>query len=174
VFLLLGVVYQGKDMADNELRPFRGGLIDISVAEPVEPQHFAGAGARPNKIRLRPREPGMQIPKKCYKNPKFFIQKHKVEFKNHNFVAIYFKEPFDDHFYLKKHEIFLKHENRRILRGKWSELEPEFLTSRSRSHTKMDRLRNTDRHYIYCSRPLKRQFYYCIDRVPAWAASKRR
>jgi hypothetical protein len=36
-----------------------------------------------------------------------------------------------------------------IIRGKWSELEPEpeFLTSwsRSRSPTKMDRLRNTDR-----------------------------
>jgi hypothetical protein len=32
-----------------------------------------------------------------------------------------------------------------IIRGKWSELEPEpeFLTSWSRSRTKMDRLRNT-------------------------------
>jgi hypothetical protein len=35
---------------------------------------------------------------KCYKNPKFFILKFEIDFKNHNFVAIYryFKEPFDD------------------------------------------------------------------------------
>jgi hypothetical protein len=30
-----------------------------------------------------------------------------------------------------------------IIWAKWAELEPEFLTSCSRSHTKMDRLRNT-------------------------------
>jgi hypothetical protein len=34
---------------------------------------------------------------KCYKNPKFFILKVEVDLKNHNFVAIYFKETFDDH-----------------------------------------------------------------------------
>jgi hypothetical protein len=41
--------------------------------------------------------PGMLIHIKCFKKPKFFILKFEVEFKNHNFVAIYFKEPFDDH-----------------------------------------------------------------------------
>jgi hypothetical protein len=31
-----------------------------------------------------------------------------VEFKNYFFVAVYFKEPFYDHFVVKKHENFLK------------------------------------------------------------------
>jgi hypothetical protein len=46
--------------------------------------------------------PAPQHCKKCYKSPKFFILKFDFEFKNHNFVAIYFKEPFDDHLCLKK------------------------------------------------------------------------
>jgi hypothetical protein len=41
-------------------------------------------------------EPGIKILIRCYKNPKFFMLKFEVDFKNHNFVAIYFKEPFDD------------------------------------------------------------------------------
>jgi hypothetical protein len=51
--------------------------------------------------------PGTLILIKCYKNPKFFILTHKnpkffilkfeVDLKNLNFVAIYFKEPVDDH-----------------------------------------------------------------------------
>jgi hypothetical protein len=42
--------------------------------------------------------------------PNFFILKFEVDVKNHNFVAIYFKESFDDHlpYVFKKHEIFLK------------------------------------------------------------------
>jgi hypothetical protein len=32
-------------------------------------------------------EPGIKILKKCYKNPKFFILKFEVDFKNHNFVC---------------------------------------------------------------------------------------
>jgi hypothetical protein len=67
------------------------GLL-FSVPEPVERQHFAGAGASPKKFRLRRRV--CKFFKKCYKNPKFFILKLAVEFKNHNFVAIYFKELF--------------------------------------------------------------------------------
>jgi hypothetical protein len=34
--------------------------------------------------------------------PKFFIPKFEVDFKNDNFVAIYLKEPFDDHLCLLK------------------------------------------------------------------------
>jgi hypothetical protein len=60
----------------------------------VERQHFAGAGAKVFLARLRSR-----VCKFLYnvKTPKFFIIKFEVEFKNHNFAAIYFKEPFDDH-----------------------------------------------------------------------------
>jgi hypothetical protein len=47
-------------------------------------------------------EPGMLILLKCYKNPQFFILKVEIDFKNHNFVAIYFKEPFDYHICLLK------------------------------------------------------------------------
>jgi hypothetical protein len=53
-------------------------------------------------------EPGIKILIKCYKNPKFFILKFEVDFKNHNLVAIYFEEPFDDHLCFKKHDNFLK------------------------------------------------------------------
>jgi hypothetical protein len=76
--------------------------IPSSVAEPqpVEPHHFAGAGARPKHFWLRRRV--CKFIKKCYKNPKFFKLKFEVEFKNHNFVAIYLKAPFDDHLCLKK------------------------------------------------------------------------
>jgi hypothetical protein len=44
--------------------------------EPVEQQLFAGAGYI-NSYTV-----------KCYKTPKFFIQKFEVDFKNHNFIAI--------------------------------------------------------------------------------------
>jgi hypothetical protein len=48
-----------------------------------------------------------------FKKPKFFILKFEVDFKNHNFVAIYFKEPFEVlmiiyRYVFKKPEIFLK------------------------------------------------------------------
>jgi hypothetical protein len=49
----------------------------------------------------------------------------------------------------KNMNIFLNHENRWIFKIKWeklSELAPEFLTSWSRSRTKMDQLRNTDQN----------------------------
>jgi hypothetical protein len=36
-------------------------------------------------------ERGMYILIKCYKNPKFFILNFEVDFKNPNFVVIYFK-----------------------------------------------------------------------------------
>jgi hypothetical protein len=53
--------------------------------------------------------PGMKVLIKCYKNPKFFILKFVGDFKNHNFLALYFKQPFYDHLCLfKKHENFLK------------------------------------------------------------------
>jgi hypothetical protein len=39
-----------------------------------------------------------------------------------------------------------------IIWGEWSESEPEFLTSWSRSRTKMDRLRNTDYYFCHLSR----------------------
>jgi hypothetical protein len=49
---------------------------------------------------------------KYYKNPKFFILKYEVGLKNHIFVAIYFKQPFDDHFKsLKNMKIVWNHEN---------------------------------------------------------------
>jgi hypothetical protein len=57
----------------------------------------------------------------------------------------------------KKHEIFLKTmkivEVFLIILGKFSELEPEFLTSwsRSMSRTKMDRLCNTGSDSLYIS-----------------------
>jgi hypothetical protein len=57
--------------------------VIISVAEPAERQLFDGAGYV-----------------KCYKTPKFFILKFEDDIKNHNFVAFYFKEPFDEHFCL--------------------------------------------------------------------------
>jgi hypothetical protein len=57
---------------------------------------FYGAGARPKKFRLRLRSQVCKFIKNVTK-PKFFILKFEVEFKNHNFVVIYFKEPFDDH-----------------------------------------------------------------------------
>jgi hypothetical protein len=46
-------------------------------------------------------EPSIEILIKCYKNPKFFIQKLEVESKNHNLDAVYFTEPFDDHLCLQ-------------------------------------------------------------------------
>jgi hypothetical protein len=76
------------------------------------------------------------------------------------FVAIYryFKEPFDDHFRVSKagnsfetmniFDFFLKFMGTVVGAGAkiFAKLEPEpkFLTSWSRSRTKMDRLRNTD------------------------------
>jgi hypothetical protein len=53
----------------------------------VERQLFAGAGA---KVFWPGSGSGAGYVK-CYKNPKFFILKFEVDFKNHNFVAIYFK-----------------------------------------------------------------------------------
>jgi hypothetical protein len=38
---------------------------------------------------------------KCYKNPKFSTLKLAVDFKNHNFVSIYLKGPFNDHLCLQ-------------------------------------------------------------------------
>jgi hypothetical protein len=70
----------------------------------VKPHHFAGAGARPKKFGLRRQV--CKFIKNRYKTPKFF--ELKFEFKNHNFVAIYFEELFDDHlqYVLKNHENF--------------------------------------------------------------------
>jgi hypothetical protein len=108
-------------------------------------------------------ETGVKILIKCYKNPKFFIFKFEIYFKNHKLIAIYFKEPFDDHLPVPVRYVFKKHKNllktMKIVEffltiwGKLSELEPEpeFLISWSRSRTKMDRLRNTDRfEHRYC------------------------
>jgi hypothetical protein len=52
-----------------------------------------------------------------------------------------------------------------IIWGKWSEPEPEFLTSWSRSRTKMDRLRNTafnetDFAYFVSFHPLKGKLFF--------------
>jgi hypothetical protein len=70
-----------------------------SEQEPVERQLFAGAraGAKVFLTRLWLRSRVCIILIKCYKKPKFFILKFEVDFENHNFVAIYFEEPFDDH-----------------------------------------------------------------------------
>jgi hypothetical protein len=77
------------------------GFLKSSVAEPklepVEQQLFAGAGAGAKVLFGPAPEKGMKILIKYYKNPTFFILKFEVDFKNHNFVTIYFKEPFDDH-----------------------------------------------------------------------------
>jgi hypothetical protein len=53
----------------------------VAEPEPVERQLFAGAGAEVFLAQLRSRV--------CYTNPKFSILKFEVDFKNHNFVAIY-------------------------------------------------------------------------------------
>jgi hypothetical protein len=68
----------------------------------VERQHFAGAGI------FRPGSGYVNSYKNVTKKPKFFKLKFEVECKNTNFVAIYFKEPFDDHLCLQKHENLLK------------------------------------------------------------------
>jgi hypothetical protein len=73
-------------------------LVFTSVAEPepepkpVEQQLFAGAGAGAKVFLTR-----LRLRSRVCKNPKFFIPKFDVDFKNDNFVAIYFKETFDDH-----------------------------------------------------------------------------
>jgi hypothetical protein len=58
---------------------------------------LAGAGAGVAAIFLLEPEPGQKNfgsgyvnSLKSYKNPKFFLLKLQVEFKNHDFVAIYF------------------------------------------------------------------------------------
>jgi hypothetical protein len=60
-------------------------------------QCFGAGGAatffrsQAKKISATAPEPGMLFLKKCDKNPKFFILKLEVEFKNPNFVASYLK-----------------------------------------------------------------------------------
>jgi hypothetical protein len=56
----------------------------------VEQQLFAGAGAEVFLTRSR----GIKILKYVTKTQNFSILKFEVDFKNHNFVAIYLKEPF--------------------------------------------------------------------------------
>jgi hypothetical protein len=75
-----------KKSTDKQLRM---SAIAISVAEPElvpEPKIFwPGSGA------------GCVNYSRMFKNPKFFILKVEIDLKNHNFVAIYLKEPFDNH-----------------------------------------------------------------------------
>jgi hypothetical protein len=71
--------------------------LNISVAEPelVEQQLFAGGGAK--VFWTGSGDMYVNSYKKCYKNPKFFRFKFEVDLKNHNLVAIYFKELVDNH-----------------------------------------------------------------------------
>jgi hypothetical protein len=55
----------------------------VAEPEPVERQLFAGAGV---EVFLPGSGSGAGYVK-CYKNPKFFILKFEVHFKNHNFLA---------------------------------------------------------------------------------------
>jgi hypothetical protein len=94
---------------------------------------------------------------KMLQKPQIF-HTYGIDFKNHNFVAIYLKNLLMIIYVFKKHENYLKtmkiDEFFLIMWGNLSELEPEpgFLTSWSRSwsRTKMDRLRNTDIDTVYC------------------------
>jgi hypothetical protein len=106
----------------------------------VERQLFAGAGAEVFLSMLRSR---VLNSFKMFQKPKIFRTKIKILFlftlKNLLLIIYVFK----------KHEKFLKpfkFEFFLIIWGKWSEPEPEFLTSLSRSRTIMDRLRNTDKY----------------------------
>jgi hypothetical protein len=71
-------------------------MTSVAEPEPVEQQLFAGAGAKvfwPGSGSGA----GCVNSLKMLQNPKFFILKFEIDFINHNFIAIYFKEPFDDH-----------------------------------------------------------------------------
>jgi hypothetical protein len=63
-------------------------FIPLAEPEPVERRLFARAGAEVFFGPAPAAEPGILI--KCY--PKFFIIKFEFDYKNYNFVAIYFKE----------------------------------------------------------------------------------
>jgi hypothetical protein len=73
--------------------------------EPVEQQLFGRAGA---KVFWPGSGAGYINSYKMLQNPLIFHTKVEVDFKNHKFVAIYFKEPLMIIYVFKKHEHFLK------------------------------------------------------------------